>query len=83
MSATQAAVLADTSERLKKLLGIGPGRDLMTSFEVARDYKFPSAKAARMWLGRHARHLTKHRGRALVIDRRDLDAVIDDKRKTA
>ena len=71
----------DPARRLRQLLGVG-GRELLTTVDVARDYKFPTAEAARKWLGRHAKSFCRHRGRALLIDRRDLDAVIDELTRT-
>ena len=60
--------------RLRAILGIGR-RELLTPEELARDYKFPTAEAARKFLHRHHVPFDK-RGRAILVDRRDVDAAI-------
>lgn len=67
---------SDTARRLRQVLGLG-ARELLTAEQVAADYHFPTAEAARKWLGRHAKDRLIHRGRRLLIDRRELDAVLD------
>lgn len=49
-------------------------RDLRTTAEIATLYRFPSREAARKWI---ARHQIPHirRGRVLLVDTRDIDAV--------
>jgi hypothetical protein len=64
-----------TAARLRQLLGVGR-RELLTMEEVARDYQYPSAEAARKALHRHLASCLLHRGRRLLIDRRDLDAYL-------
>ena len=60
--------------RLRAILGIGR-RELLTTDELVRDYKFPTREAARQFLYRH--HIPyDSRGRVVLVDRRDMDAAI-------
>lgn len=65
--------LQDTAARLRSLLGVGR-RELLTMEDVACDYKFPSAEAARKFVRRHLQY--EKRGRRLLVDRRVFDAAM-------
>lgn len=62
----------DTASRLRALLGVG-GRELLTTTDLVREYKFPSLKAARHFLYRHPQIRIEHRGRTVVVDRREFE----------
>lgn len=73
--------MPDARGALRRVLGVQ--RELLTTEEVARDYKFPSREAARKFLSRYGRHLVQHRGRIVLIDKRDMDALMDEHRRAA
>ena len=50
-------------------------RDLRTTDELKEIYRFPSVDAVRMWIKRH-RVPVYRRGRILLADTRDVDAVM-------
>jgi hypothetical protein len=62
----------DTAARLRQVLGVGR-RELLTTADIARDYKFPSAEAARCFLKRHPQIPIEKRDRTVLVDRRELD----------
>lgn len=70
----------DVAGRLRQLLGVSK-RELLTMEQVAADYRFPSAEAARKFIHRHGVPFLK-RGLRVLVDRRDFDAAIRPK-KTA
>jgi hypothetical protein len=52
---------------------LGPeSTEWLTTAEIAREFKFASAEAARKWVKRH-RVPYVLRGRALLVTRRDMD----------
>lgn len=63
-----------TRDRLEQILG--RRRELLTTADIARDYKFPSAEAVRKFLGRHRDIPTLKRDRTVLVDRRDFDAAL-------
>lgn len=76
--AQQAHGDLDVTARLRQVFGVSK-RELLTMEEVAADYKFPSAEAARKFVRRYVRW--ERRGRRLLVDRRDFDAAMARMRK--
>lgn len=70
----QAQSDMDVSTRLRQVLGVSR-RDLLTMEQVAADYHFPSAEAARKFVHRHHVPCSK-RGRRVLVDRRDFDTAM-------
>lgn len=68
----------DVTHRLRQLLGVGK-RELLTMEDLAADYHFPSAEAARKFVRRYVPYVK--RGRRLLVDRRDFDATMERMRK--
>lgn len=64
----------DVTTRLRQVLGVSR-RELLTMEQVAADYHFPSAEAARKFIHRHDVPCSK-RGRRVLVDRRDFDAAM-------
>lgn len=65
----------DRAARLPQALTFGRGRALRTTAQIRDEYQFPSIDAVRMWLVRHQVPVLR-RGRVLLADLRDCDAVM-------
>lgn len=70
----------DSQRGLRQLLGVG-AKELLRTDEIAREFRFPSAEAARKFISRHDVP-REYRGRILLVDRRDFLKVMAEIRKS-
>lgn len=69
----------DSQRALRQALGVG-AKELLRTDEIAREFRFPSAEAARKFISRHDVP-REYRGRMLLVDRRDFMASMAKARK--